>query len=120
LDNSKQLPHIDECRHLILKIVEQAVRDFLSLSSSSAPIERKYYETACDFLFDDNYRIDYGGVDKSLRDLLDILDYDVEWFRERIVKLKDKRIQESKKKRDQNAIQFSNQQKDFRHKFDWS
>jgi len=111
LDNSNpNLPHIDECRHLVLKIVEQAVRDFLSLSRSSAPIERKYYESACYFLFDDNYRIDYGGVDKSLRDLLDILDYDIEWFRERVVKLKDKRIQESKDKRTQNEVNYIEEQ----------
>ena len=99
---SSELPHIDECRYLILKIIEQAIRDYVSLAKSSTPVEQKYYETACYFLFDDTYQIDYGGSFKSLRDLLDILDYDTEWFRERIVKLKDRNIQELRKNRIEN------------------
>ena len=87
-------PEIDECKYLILKIIEQAIRDFISLSKSSAPVEHGYYETACEFLFNDDYRIDYGDEEKSLRELLDILDIDLVWFRERIVKLKDKQCSE--------------------------
>ena len=91
------LPHVDECRYLILKIIEQAVRDYLSLENNSAPIDRFYYETACRFLFDDSYYIDYGGVDKNLQDLLNILDIDISWFRERVVKLKDHKIKENRR-----------------------
>lgn len=111
--NYPNYPHIDECRYLILKIIEQAVRDYLSLSQSSAPIEQHYYETACHFLFDDDYLIDYGGVEKSLHDLLDIVDIEIEWFRERVVKLKDKRIQESLEKRlIQNEEYYKEHEKD--------
>jgi hypothetical protein len=73
-------PRIDECKLLILKIIEQAVRDYLSLEDSVAPIEKYYYQTAFYFLFEKEYQIDYGGVDKSLADLLDILDIDPAWF----------------------------------------
>jgi hypothetical protein len=92
-------PQLDECRYLIIKIVEQAVRDFISLGNSSAPIERNYYETACEFLFDNEYKIDYGGKERSLQDLLDILDIDVQWFRERVVRLKNRCLLDSKAKR---------------------
>ena len=98
MSDNYTIPHIDECRYLILKMIEQAVRDYISLGNSSAPIERYYYETACEFLFDDDYYIDYGGVDRNLRDLLDILDINVDWFRERVVKLKDRRIRDEKGK----------------------
>lgn len=93
------LPYIDECRYIILKIIEQSVRDFLMLETSAAPIEQHHYSTARDFLFDDNYAIDYGGSTKTLSDLLDILDIDINWFRLRIMRLKNKRIKEFKIKR---------------------
>ena len=83
-------PSLDECRFLILKIVEQAVRDFLSLEHASSSSEKEYYQTACEFIFNDRYRIDYGGEEKSLQDVLDLIDADIEWFRENVVKLKDK------------------------------
>ena len=88
----KYLPHIDECRYVILKMIEQAVRDFLGLKQSVAPIEQEYYHTASEFLFGDNYYVDWGGVDRSLEDFLDILGLDLLWFRSRIVRLKNKKI----------------------------
>lgn len=94
--HQQSLPHIDECRHLILKIIEQAVRDFLSLGQSNAPIEQQYYETACQMIFDDDYMVDYGGEEKSLQDLLDIVDLEVDWLREQVVRQKDKRIQQNR------------------------
>ena len=51
------LPELDECRYLILKIIEQAVRDYISLEDSSAPIDQYFYNTAYRFLFDDRYKI---------------------------------------------------------------
>jgi len=90
----RSLPELDECRYLILKIVEQSVRDYLSLEFSDAPIEQYYYDTAIDFIFDDDYVIDYGSEDKSLNDLLDILDLNIRWFREKISILKENKVRE--------------------------
>jgi hypothetical protein len=104
LTQDSSLPYIDECRILILKMIEQAIRDYLSLRGSSAPIEQVYYHTACEFLFNDDYYIDYGGVDRNLEDLLDILDINITWFRERINKLKNKRIQDQREKRENYVI----------------
>lgn len=85
------LPFIDECKRLILKIIEQAIRDYISLEHARAPIEKYYYETACEFLFNEEYTIDYGGEDKTMRDLLDILDLDIDWIRYRANRAKKKR-----------------------------
>ena len=83
------IPTDEESRFLLLKIVEQAVRDYLSLGASSAPIDREYYETACELLFSNEYTLDYGGKDLTLKDILEVLDIEIDWFRERVLKLKE-------------------------------
>ena len=97
MKNNLNLPQIDECRLLILKMIEQAVRDYLSLENNAAPIDRFYYESACKFLFDNSFVVNYGGVEKTLEDFLDILDIDLRWFREQVVRIKNKKIIEQRK-----------------------
>jgi hypothetical protein len=92
-------PNLDECRLLIFKIIEQSIRDYLSLKGSSAPIEQEYYHTACEFLFNNNYYIDYGGIDLNLEDFLNILNIDLQWFREKIIKIKNQKIISFRNKR---------------------
>lgn len=96
----EELPHIDECRYLILRMIEQSVRDYLSLEHSSAPTEKIYYESACDFIFNDKYILDYGGEERSIKDFLFILGIDLVWFREKVVRLKDQRIKNQRLKRE--------------------
>lgn len=86
------LPEEDECKYLLLKIVEQAVRDYLSLENSVAPIEKFHYNTASDFIFNDLYSIDYGEKEFSLEKILSILEIEVIWLRDRVIKLKSLRI----------------------------
>lgn len=105
LPETDDCPQLDECRYLILKLIEQAVRDYLSLEHSSAPIERYYYETACEFIFNSDYVIDYGGRDKTLQDLLDIMDIDIHWFRERVIRLKDKKTREGRVRLNSNVTE---------------
>ena len=88
------LPELDECRILILKIVEQSVRDYVSLERSPAPIDQYYYQTAYLFIFQDEYRIHWGNTTKSLTDLLDLLDLDVDWFRMRVKELKIRKVKQ--------------------------
>jgi hypothetical protein len=88
LNDFLPIPTPDECKYLILKVIEQAVRDYLSLEKTNTPIEKLYYETACEFLFDDDYIVEFGGANKTLRDFLDILDISLDWFRERVMRLK--------------------------------
>ena len=84
--------HIDEAIDLIVEIIKRAIRDFLTLSHATSLSDRFDYETACQFLFDDSYRIDYGGVEKSFQDLADIIGIDVQWIREKIMQGKDQLI----------------------------
>jgi len=93
------LPHIDECRYLILKIIEQAVRDFISLEDSTAPIDQNHYETACSFIFDNDYVIDYGDEQKTITDLLDIVDIDIDWLRAKTMATKKRKLVIIKKRR---------------------
>ena len=97
-------PQQDECRLLMIKVVEQAVRDYMNLEHSAIPIEQQYYQTAIGFIFDDDYRVDYGSTEMSFADILtcifDDSEGEVQWAREKIrrQKLIKKR---SKKKRKQ-------------------
>jgi len=79
------LPDIEECRFLILKVVEQAVRDYLSLFGSNLPNDIATWETAVGFIFDEDYKIMWGNLELSQEDLLGIVDIDVKWFRERML-----------------------------------
>lgn len=80
-------------------MIEQAIRDYLTLDKSSAPIERLYYLSACEFLFDDDYVVEWGGADKTLKEWLELLDIELVWFRERILKLKDSKHRQINLKR---------------------
>jgi hypothetical protein len=80
-------------------MIEQTVRDYLNLQYSSAPIERWYYEASECFLFEEEYRVDWGGCEKSLKDFLDILDIDIDWFRNIVRKQKNNKDKEQLKQR---------------------
>ena len=79
------LPYLDECKFLILKVIEQSIRDFVALSHATVPTEQQYFITASGFLFDDDYRIDWGGQDKSLRELTEIIGLEQEWIRDKVL-----------------------------------
>ena len=82
------IPQPDEILYLLLRVVEQAIRDYLSLDKAAAPIEKEYYDTACQFLFDDEYVMEFGGANKTLKEILEMLEIEVIWFREKVIKLK--------------------------------
>jgi len=79
---SDAMPNAEECRFLLLKIIEQSVRDYLSLAQAVFTNEIELWHSAREFIFDDNYRIDWGDWCLSLEELLDILDLDASYFRE--------------------------------------
>jgi hypothetical protein len=99
ISDEASLPHIDECRYLILKLTEQAIRDFLSLEHSNAPIEQVYFQTARFFLFHDEYTIDWGPEERTLEDLLDVIGLDIDWIRMRVLQLKQRRVREFEMRR---------------------
>jgi hypothetical protein len=81
-------PQEDECKFLLMKVIEQSIRDFINLEKCIAPIEIQHFESARDFLFDDEYRIHYGEGEIGLEDVLHILSLDIDWFREKVTGLK--------------------------------
>jgi hypothetical protein len=74
-------PDDEECKFLLLKVIEQAVRDFISFADSTEPELVEICLEARSFLFDDDYYIDWGEQELNLATIMDILDIDIEWFR---------------------------------------
>ena len=79
---SNYYPNIEECRFYLIKMIEQAVRDFCSLHNAELPAEQVLWQEAKGFIFDDSYRVMWGEQEMSFEDILDILDLDIHWFRE--------------------------------------
>ena len=80
------LPNEEECCYLLMKMIEQTVRDYCSLHSSTLQQEKDTWESARGFIFDDEYRVAWGETALSLESVLDILDIDIHWFREQTTK----------------------------------
>ena len=89
-------PTEEESRLLLLKVIEQAIRDFVNLSNSSSPMDQISFQTAEGLLFDDEYRVNYGGGEMSLEDMLDILGLDIDWLRRKIHGLQKSKTKPSK------------------------
>lgn len=79
-------PDIEECRILMMKVLEQAIRDYISLSNSELPNDRETWESARDFLYDEEYRFKWGDLELSTEEFLDILDLDISWVRDQTTK----------------------------------
>ncbi len=80
---SDYVPNTEECRFLLIKIVEQSVRDYTSLADSEEPELIDICKEARDFIFDDDYYIAWGDLELNLPMILEILDIDVGWFRDK-------------------------------------
>lgn len=80
------LPDEEQCRILMLKVLEQAVRDYCSLSDSHSSLDKETFEQARAFLFDDDYHFMWGDWELTLESFLDILNLDVEWIRRQTAK----------------------------------
>lgn len=83
----RSLPHTDEARMIIVKIIEQSVRDYLGFQKSRVPIERFHFRTAYGFLFENVYIIDYGEVEVLATTLMQVINVDPTWLRERVLKM---------------------------------
>lgn len=83
---SNYYPNIEECRFLFMKVIEQAVRDYCALYNAVLPAEVALWETAKGFLFEDIYIILWGEQEMNFEDILDVLDVDIDWFREQTIK----------------------------------
>ena len=90
-------PTPERCRYLMLKVLEQAVREYCAFKDSDIPSEQAAWELARDFLFDDEYRFIWGDHELSLEAFLDHLDLDIEWVRKQT---RERMNRSGKRKRD--------------------
>jgi hypothetical protein len=79
-------PDEEQCRMLMLKLLEQSVRDYCSLSASQLGNEQLIWQEARAFLFDNEYQFNWGEYELTLESFLDIIDLDIDWVREQTQK----------------------------------
>ena len=72
----------DQARYLLLKVVEQAVRDYIAFVDGKTPGEIAIWQSARDFIYSDDYRVRWGQLNLNLEEMLDMIDIDISWFRE--------------------------------------
>jgi hypothetical protein len=76
-------PDLQECKFLLFKVLEQAVRDYTSINIRDYNNGQLIWEDARTFLFDDDYLIDWGDLVLSLSDICSVLEIDITWFRDK-------------------------------------
>ena len=59
-DFKQPTPDEEETRFLILRVIEQAVKDYEFYRDKTKEEDRFIYETARDFIFDDSYMMQWG------------------------------------------------------------
>jgi len=89
----------DDGKLLLFKIVEQASRDYANFFDAKGGKDRENFLSAEAFLFDDDYLIDFGEEVFSLEEILHILDLEVEWYRRKVIALKEKREEDRRQRK---------------------
>jgi hypothetical protein len=84
-------PFSDDAKVILRAILTQSINDYVKLhpGESTKEEDRFNYQTARNFLFDDDYVIDYGGIDIGIRDLIFFItgtDPNMEMFRAGILR----------------------------------
>lgn len=79
-------PDEQECRIIILQVILQAVKDYEYFRNKTDPEDLEIFYTAEGFIFDDNYVVDWGGIDMNLAKFCDYIDVDIDWVRNQIIK----------------------------------
>lgn len=77
-------PEVDECRNLFLHLIKQAVDDYESYRYSTKDEHMEIWNSANEFLFDDNYYINWGEMEINLEQICDFLGIELVWVRKRI------------------------------------
>ena len=97
MDFSTYPVYPEQARYLLLKVIEQAIRDYIALVNSTIPSEQQLWETARGFLFDDEYIVNWGNKEINLEEALMMLDLDISWVRKEV----------NRKFREQNGDEFT-------------
>ena len=62
-------------------MLEQTIRDYTNPNIRDFTNGVPIWEEASDFIFDDEYRIQWGDIELSLENILTFLEIDIDWFR---------------------------------------
>jgi hypothetical protein len=76
----------EEARFLIIKVLDQAIKDYILFQNPTNSSEQESLESAVAFLFDDDYLIDWGEWELSPAEALELVDLDMDWVREQAKK----------------------------------
>lgn len=77
-------PNEEECKYVIFRVIYQAVADYMNLSDPKTEEEIFNWESARDFLFNEEYFLLWGTQEVKSVDLMDLVDIDPEWLRDKV------------------------------------
>lgn len=73
--------YAEEMREIWLRVIKQAVFEYVTYKFSREEEERALYYSAKEFLFNPNYTIYFGDQDITLSELLeDVFNTNIKWF----------------------------------------
>jgi len=75
-------PNIEECRFIVLKVIEQAVRDYIGLfNQQDTETKKEFWETARDFIYDESYVFFWGDNEITSSEFLEYVNLDIDYLR---------------------------------------
>lgn len=77
-------PNDEECKYIIFRVIYQAVSDYMNLGDAKTEEEIFNWQSAKDFLFNDEYYLMWGEIEVKSTDLMDLVDIDPEWIRDKV------------------------------------
>ncbi len=96
-------------------MVKQVFRDYCNFYDSKSLIGLDIFNEAQAFIFDQDYFVCWGEKERNLQDFLDILNIDIDWFRN---KAEEKRLEKSLRKRTRKDKQVEEEEEDDEDLFD--
>jgi hypothetical protein len=81
---NRTLPELDECRNILLQVIKQAMDDIQAFKDKTKPEQVEIYQTAHDFLFDDEHYVQWGDLQLNLEQICEIINLDLDWIRQKL------------------------------------
>ena len=72
---------LEESKFLLYKVVEQTIQDYVLLPWSNISYKDLLWESARDFIFSEDYYIDWGDFVLNFEIVCQILDLEIDWVR---------------------------------------
>jgi len=82
---------LEQCRAIFLKVIEQAIKDCYVLYGTKRFDGNNTWLTAFDFIFDDEFLVDWGTILISPAEIMSMVGLDIHYMRQMVrAKLLDK------------------------------